>query len=57
MKFTTQDTGGFQKWQEIEAGVIEIREVGKARLVIDPVNKVKNAVLDVHKVELLPVAG
>ncbi len=55
LKFTTRDTGGFQSWQPVEPGEIEIRKPGKNRLVIDPVNKVKNAVLDVHKVELVPV--
>lgn len=57
LKFTTQDTGGFQKWQAVEAGILELPKAGKSRLVIDPVNKVKSAVLDVQKVELLPAAG
>lgn len=57
LKFTTQDTGGFQKWQPVEAGVLELPQAGKTRLVVDPLNKVKSAVLDVQKIELLPVAG
>lgn len=57
LKFTTQDTGGFQKWQPVEAGVVELPQSGKTRLVVDPLNKVKSAVLDVQKIELLPVAG
>lgn len=55
LKFTTQDTGGFQKWEEISLGEIEIKGTGKQRLMIDPVNKVKSAVLDVQKVVLTPV--
>ncbi|HBJ84480.1 MAG TPA: hypothetical protein DDZ88_11540 [Verrucomicrobiales bacterium] len=54
LKFTTQDTGGFQKWKEVSVGEIEIKTAGPQRLVIDPVNKVKTAVLDVHKVVLTP---
>lgn len=55
LKFTTQDTGGFQKWQDVQAGEIEIKAAGTQRLVIDPVNKLKAAVLDVQKVVLTPV--
>lgn len=55
LKFTTQDTGGFQKWKEVQVGELEIPKAGTHRLVIDPVNKVKSAVLDVQKVILTPV--
>ena len=54
LKWTTQDTGGFQKWQDVGLGEIEITAVGTQRLVIDPVNKVKSAILDVQKVVLTP---
>lgn len=56
LQFTTQDTGGFQNWQEVSLGEIEIKGAGKQRLMIDPVNKVKSAVLDVQKVILTPVS-
>lgn len=56
LKFTTQDTGGFQNWQEVSLGEIEIKEKGKQRLLIDPVNKVKSAVLDIQKIILTPVS-
>lgn len=55
LKFTTQDTGGFQKWKEVPVGEIEIKTPGVQRLIIDPENKVKSAVLDVQKVVLTPV--
>ncbi|MEN3943650.1 hypothetical protein WJU23_20290 [Prosthecobacter sp. SYSU 5D2] len=55
LKFTTQDTGGFQNWQDVPLGEIEIKAPGKQRLQINPVNKVKSAVLDVQKVVLTPV--
>jgi hypothetical protein len=54
LKWTTQDTGGFQKWQDVSLGEIEITAAGTQRLVVDPVNKVKSAVLDVQKVVLTP---
>lgn len=56
-RFTVQDTGGFQKWKEVAAGEFEFKETGTYRLLIDPVNKVKDAVLDVHSVALKPAAG
>lgn len=55
-KFTVKDTGGFQKWQDIKVGEISIKEAGTQRLVIDPVNKKKAAVLDVQKVILKPLS-
>ena len=56
LKFTTLDTGGFQNWKEVPAGEIEIKAAGTQRLMIDPVNKVKSAVLDVQKIMLTPVS-
>jgi hypothetical protein len=54
LKFITADTGGFQKWQEAKLGNVEITKAGKTFLVIDPLNKVKAAVLDVQRVVLTP---
>lgn len=54
LKWTTKDTGGFQQWQEVPLGEIEITAAGQQRLVIDPVTKVKAAALDVQKVVLTP---
>jgi hypothetical protein len=55
LKFKTLDTGGFQKWKKVEVGEIEIKSSGRQRLIIDPLNKKKSAVLDVQKVVLTPV--
>lgn len=55
LKFKTEDTGGFQNWKDLTLGEIEIKSTGKQRLMIDPVNKVKSAILDVQKVVLTPV--
>lgn len=54
--FTVQETGGFQTWKDVEAGVIEIPTAGTHRLVIDPVDKKSKAVMDVQKVVLKPAA-
>ncbi|MBL9129626.1 MAG: hypothetical protein JNG86_00395 [Verrucomicrobiaceae bacterium] len=54
LKFKTEDTGGFQSWKEVKLGTVELTTAGKQRLQIDPVNKVKSAVLDVQKVVLTP---
>jgi hypothetical protein len=55
LKFTVKDTGGFQKWEDVPAGQVEIKEAGAQRLVIDPINKAKSAIMDVQKVQLVPV--
>lgn len=55
LKFTTQDTGGFQNWRPVPVGEIELKAAGTQRLVIDPRNKTKSAVLDVQQVLLTPV--
>jgi hypothetical protein len=54
-KFTVVDTGGFQQWKEVVVGELEVKEAGSHYLVVDPLNKVKSAVLDVQKVVLKPV--
>jgi hypothetical protein len=54
-KFTVVDTGGFQQWKEVVVGELEVKETGSHYLVVDPLNKVKSAVLDVQKVVLKPV--
>jgi len=56
LEFTVEDTGGFQNWKEVEAGVLTIREPGLHRLVIDPVDKKGKAVMDIQKVVLTPVS-
>lgn len=55
LKFTVKDTGGFQKWSDVEIGEIEIKTGGTQRLIVAPENKAKSAVLDVQKIVLKPV--
>ncbi|MBK8094385.1 MAG: hypothetical protein IPK32_21085 [Verrucomicrobiaceae bacterium] len=54
LQFTTQDTGGFQKWKELPIGEIEL-PAGTTRLLVDPLTKAKSAVLDIQRLELKPV--
>lgn len=54
LKFTTEDTGGFQNWKEAKLGEIEITAKGRQLLTVDPATKAKSAVLDVQKVVLTP---
>lgn len=56
LKFTVKDTGGFQKWEDVKVGEVEIKEAGVQFLAVDPLNKKKAAVLDVQKVVLKPVS-
>jgi len=56
LKFKVKDTGGFQKWEDVVVGEVEIKQPGIERLVVDPVNKTKSAVLDVQKVVLKPLS-
>lgn len=56
LKFTVQDTGGFQKWTEVPVGEVEIKSAGPQYLVVDPLTKAKSAVLDVSKVILTPAS-
>jgi hypothetical protein len=55
LRFTVKDTGGFQKWEDVMTGQVEIMEAGAQRLVIDPINKANSAIMDVQKVQLVPV--
>jgi len=55
-RFSVLETGGFQTWKDVEAGVIEIPAPGTHRIVIDPVDKKGKAVMDVQKVTLKPAA-
>lgn len=56
LKFTVKDTGGFQNWEDVKVGEVEIKEAGVQFLAVDPLNKKKAAVLDVQKVVLKPVS-
>jgi hypothetical protein len=55
--FQVVETAGFQDWKDVDAGIIEIKEPGIQRLVIQPQEKKGKAVMDVQKVVLSPVSA
>lgn len=56
LKFTVQDTGGFQKWAPVSVGEVEIKEGGTYRLAVKPQSKNGSAIMDVQKIVLVPVS-
>ena len=54
--FNVVETAGFQDWKDVDAGIIEIKETGLQRLVIQPQEKKGKAVMDVQKVVLTPAS-
>lgn len=52
---TVPDTGGFQAFQPMKIGEVEIQNPGRHRLLIKPLKKAKSAVMDVRQVTLKPV--
>jgi hypothetical protein len=54
-EFEVKDTGGFQNWDTVDAGMVEIGESGKQVLKVQPLSKAAKAVLDVNRVVLRPV--
>jgi hypothetical protein len=53
--FVVKETGGYQEWAEVEAGEVEIGEAGFHYLVVRPTKQAKGAIMDIRKVELVPV--
>jgi len=53
-EFEVIDTGGFQNWQPVEVGELQL-ESGLHKLSIKPLTKAAKAALDIHKVVLKPV--
>jgi hypothetical protein len=56
LKFTVQDTGGFQKWTEVSVGEVKIDKPGTYHLTVKPQSKQGKAVMDVQKIVLAPVS-
>lgn len=53
--FKIKETGGFQNWQTIELGTVNLSAEGAHRLAIQPLSKPGNAVMDIRKIILTPV--
>lgn len=54
VNFTVAETKGFQDWKDIDVGILEVKEPGLQRLVIQPLDKKGKAVMDIQKVVLSP---
>ena len=54
VEFDIADTGGFQKWREIELGSVELDRKGPNRLAILPLELKGKALMDVRKIVLTP---
>ncbi len=57
VKFTVEDTGGFQNWKDRELGIVDLAEVGEHKLAVKPLKKAGKAVMDIQKIVLTPVTG
>lgn len=55
LKFKVKETGGFQNWETLELGTVELSEEGSHQLAIQPLSKPGVAVMDIRKVILTPV--
>jgi hypothetical protein len=56
LEFKVEDTGGFQNWKPVSVGQVEIDAAGTYRLAVKPKTKEGAAIMDVHKVVLVPVS-
>jgi len=54
-EFTVENTGGFQKWRELDLGEVELNAKGENRIALVALEKKGAAVMDVQKVFLDPV--
>ncbi len=56
MTFTVADTGGFQSWQTINLGKVQIK-AGEHVVTAKPKTKANKAVADIHKIVLKPAGN
>lgn len=56
LQFTVKETGGYQNWEMVDAGKIEITKPGRYRLMVKPESKSGAAVMDVQKIVLKPLS-
>jgi len=56
LKFSVEDTGGFQNWKTVDLGTVDLTHAGEHKLAVKPLSKAAKAVMDVQKVVLTPLA-
>jgi arylsulfatase A len=57
LPFVVKDTGAFQNWEAVNVGTVTFATTGLQTLAVKPQNKKKAAVMDIHWIRLVPVAG
>ena len=55
LQWTVESTGGFQKWRDMHAGFIELKNPGRYTLEIRSIKIFKDAVMDVQCVTMTPI--
>jgi hypothetical protein len=55
LHYTVQETGGFQKFERVEAGIVELRQPGRWTCHVRPRSKPGLAVMDLREITLVPV--
>lgn len=55
LKFTVEDTGGFQSWKTVDLGTVDLGVPGKNKVAIVPQTKKAKGIMDVQQVILTPV--
>ena len=50
LKFTVDETGGFQNWKERDLGTVDLKEIAEHKLAIKPINRTGKAVMDIQKI-------
>jgi hypothetical protein len=57
LRFTVEDTGGFQKFKARAIGGVKLERAGRHTLTVRARSKAKGAVMDLRQVVLRPVKG
>ncbi len=55
LKFTVEDTGGFQSWKTVELGTVDLSIPGENKVAIVPQKQAAKGMLDARKILLTPV--
>lgn len=54
LRFSVEETGGFQNWETIELGSVALDTEGTHRVAVQPLSKPGAAVMDIRKIVLTP---
>jgi len=54
LKFTVEDTGGFQNWKAVDLGTVDLGIAGENKVAIVPQTKKAKGIMDIQQVVLTP---